>query len=118
MEKSAEDPSEDPVEEVTETNDEEEKVDPALEKSLQDRMLSDPNFIEQMKKWQNDPKFKEVQKLLQPHKFWDTQPVPSFKDGKGTEGPLKEQTLEEVSKEPTKLPAGFEWSDINIQDEA
>lgn len=77
--------------------------------------MKNPEFIKQMKEWQSNPKFKELQKLLQPHKFWDTQPVPKFKDMKGDDGPIiTDNTLENVQKDPRPLPTGFEWSNVNL----
>ncbi len=54
------------------------------------------------------------------YKFWQTQPVPKFDDGAeaGTleEGPIKEQKLEDVPKEPPKLIEGFEWDTLDLTD--
>ena len=73
------------------------------------------------------------------HRFWDTQPVMDNKDGdaaglaKGVEklavdagqssvsdgkvsGFIKEQTVEEVRKEPYPLPPGFEWCVLDVND--
>ena len=51
------------------------------------------------------------------YKFWQTQPVPRFgEDGeKLEEGPLKVQTVEEVSKDPASLVAGFEWVNVDLK---
>lgn len=53
------------------------------------------------------------------YKFWSTQPVPKFGDGSGEqekvkEGPIKVQTVDEVSKEPPPLVAGFEWCTVDL----
>jgi|GEM_PF-2635666 len=50
------------------------------------------------------------------HKFWDTQPVPKGEVEKNV-GPLDEvKTVAEVRQEPYGLPAGFQWSTLNIDD--
>jgi glycylpeptide N-tetradecanoyltransferase len=54
------------------------------------------------------------------HTFWDTQPVPK-KDGNIDDGsnqaidPVK--TIDEIKKEPYPLPASFEWTDTDIDDD-
>ena len=67
------------------------------------------------------------------HRFWDTQPVRDRAEGggdgalalaKGVEkvsvkeggdsGFIKDQTVEEVRKEPYPLPPGFEWCVLNV----
>ena len=51
------------------------------------------------------------------YKFWDTQPVPSFKSEKNNSfiGPIdKIKTIDDIKKEPFNLPNSFEWVDIDI----
>lgn len=51
------------------------------------------------------------------YKFWDTQPVPGFKDNKYEDkiGPIDENTdVSKVKAEPYKLPSNCEWVDIDI----
>jgi glycylpeptide N-tetradecanoyltransferase len=51
------------------------------------------------------------------YKFWDTQPVPGFKDNKFNNkiGPIDENTdLDKVKDDPYKLPTGFSWVDVDI----
>ncbi|PNY29849.1 Glycylpeptide N-tetradecanoyltransferase [Tolypocladium capitatum] len=50
------------------------------------------------------------------YKFWQTQPVPKFGEDEKVieEGPLKLQTVEEVSKDPQPLVAGFEWVTMDL----
>eukprot|EP00051_Salpingoeca_urceolata_P027966 m.484236 g.484236 ORF g.484236 m.484236 type:complete len:497 (+) comp23260_c0_seq1:245-1735(+) len=50
------------------------------------------------------------------YKFWSTQPVPKFDDEDEAEGPLEEDK-EKVRDTPYKLPAGFEWDSLNIDEE-
>ncbi|KAK8064488.1 hypothetical protein PG994_007126 [Apiospora phragmitis] len=55
------------------------------------------------------------------YKFWSTQPVPKF--GENTtdkerieEGPIKaDQTVDQVSREPPPLVAGFEWCTVELE---
>ena len=49
------------------------------------------------------------------YKFWDTQPVTSFKSSEVKEGPINnENDLEKVRKEPYSLPKNFIWRDVDI----
>ncbi|KAK1255130.1 hypothetical protein MKX08_009125 [Trichoderma sp. CBMAI-0020] len=50
------------------------------------------------------------------YKFWQTQPVPRFGDDDKVveEGPLKIQTVDDVSKEPAALIDGFEWVTMDL----
>lgn len=50
------------------------------------------------------------------YKFWQTQPVPRFGEDDKTveEGPLRIQTVDEVSTEPAPLVAGFEWVTMDL----
>jgi len=53
------------------------------------------------------------------HKFWDTQPVP--KKGATIDesdcGPIEpNQPLADLRQEPYPMPAGFEWSSLDIND--
>ncbi|KAH9892156.1 peptide N-myristoyl transferase [Xylariomycetidae sp. FL2044] len=57
------------------------------------------------------------------YKFWATQPVPKFgDDGEEQkaieEGPIKVQTVDEISKEPAPLLAQFEWSTLDLLNDA
>ena len=60
----------------------------------------------------NDAKFRELQKT---HKFWDSQPVPKPSEIKSeVRGPLEKKSLDEVLKEPVKLPGNFSWFDFDL----
>lgn len=50
------------------------------------------------------------------YKFWQTQPVPRFDEDSKTveEGPLKIQTVADVSKTPADLVSGFEWVEMDL----
>ncbi|KAG9964404.1 Glycylpeptide N-tetradecanoyltransferase, partial [Aureobasidium melanogenum] len=58
------------------------------------------------------------------YKFWSTQPVPRFDEKAASaeksvvEGPIKEVDPTKVSTKPSPLVAGFEWSEIDLLDEA
>ena len=50
-------------------------------------------------------------------KFWNTQPVRQFKDGDSgeLEGPIEAAVpVSEIRQEPYKLPAGFEWDELDL----
>lgn len=53
------------------------------------------------------------------YKFWQTQPVPKFgEDDKVVEeGPLRIQTVDDVSKEPAALVEGFEWVTMDLHND-
>lgn len=53
------------------------------------------------------------------YRFWQTQPVPRFgEDSKAfEEGPIKVQTVDQVSKEPAELVPGFEWVTLDLNDD-
>ena len=57
------------------------------------------------------------------YRFWQTQPVPSFGDTKGSgassvpDGPLKPVDPERVPKEPKPLPEGFLWVTMDLTDQ-
>ena len=61
---------------------------------------------------------------LKPRQFWDTQPVPKlseqglvgnqFEEQKS--GPLQIQNLQDVKKDPYKLPEGFKWAVLDLND--
>lgn len=52
------------------------------------------------------------------YKFWQTQPVPRFTDdAKMEEGPIKVQTVDQISKEPAGLVEGFEWVTMDLSND-
>lgn len=51
------------------------------------------------------------------HAFWDTQPMAQGEQAELPEGPIvPNKTKEEIRAEPYKMPAGFEWSTLDIMD--
>lgn len=57
-------------------------------------------------------------------KFWKTQPVPQLDAAKELEAlgdhgqAIEERTVDQVSKKPLNLIESFEWSEIDVQDDA
>lgn len=59
------------------------------------------------------------------YKFWATQPVPKFGDDEASEGrapveegPILNQKVEDIPTEPAPLISGFEWSTVDLTDDA
>lgn len=48
------------------------------------------------------------------YKFWKTQPVPSFDEEVKEEGPVEVKTVDQVAKQPSPLPDGFEWVTMDL----
>jgi len=63
-------------------------------------------------------RYMEMYKLGQKHEFWDTQPTQKFLDRVEKTGPITDLSKEKVSDKQIELPAGFEWSVIDLNDEA
>jgi len=62
-------------------------------------------------------KFAEAEKKT--HEFWSTQPVPQFGSPKSpeTSGPIEPpKDPEDVRATPLKLPADFEWVELDVTD--
>jgi glycylpeptide N-tetradecanoyltransferase len=55
------------------------------------------------------------------HKFWKTQPVPSFEElaskEKIVDGPIKEIKIEEVPRVPGAMDPAYEWVTMDLEDE-
>lgn len=75
----------------------------------------------------------ETTKAMSDYKFWSTQPVPKFDDAGATdtqistatppkpavkEGPIENKSADQISKTPAALPEGFEWSEMDLAQEA
>lgn len=53
------------------------------------------------------------------HKFWSTQPVMDYDDNDDRNEPIEpDKKPEEIRQTPYPLPSGFEWSEIDINNEA
>ena len=111
--------------ETEETNQKTQEVKKQTEE--QTKMLQD--LMSQMKSIGSNPKdpknreameeFKKYNSLYKKHDFWDTQPVPktSLLTKDDTEGEIQKGNIKEVPTEPYNLPAGYQWSDIDLDDE-
>ena len=60
--------------------------------------------------------------LTKERKFWETQPVLKAREMikgqiKVEKGPLERKKKEDVRQEPYNVPEGFEWSEIDLNDE-
>lgn len=60
----------------------------------------------------------DQQKPMDQYKFWKTQPVLAFDQDVDKEGPIETKGIDDVPKEPSTLHPSFEWSTIDIHDEA
>ncbi|CAN6609541.1 glycylpeptide N-tetradecanoyltransferase [Trichomonascus vanleenenianus] len=58
------------------------------------------------------------QKSMEEYKFWKTQPVPHLGTEVDTEGPIEHKALADVPKSPQNLPGDFEWSTVDITQDA
>ena len=57
--------------------------------------------------------------LFEPHKFWDSQPVPKSTDSLtlGTEHfNMAIETVKDVNETPTALPAEYEWDSLDLNE--
>ena len=63
-------------------------------------------------------KFEQFHKILQPHEFWDNQPIMDLTRKTSKKGPIKQMSKNDVPAEPYALPQGFKWDNFNIQDDA
>ncbi|KAJ3209136.1 Glycylpeptide N-tetradecanoyltransferase 2 [Dinochytrium kinnereticum] len=67
---------------------------------------SKPTTFKEAKGWSN-------------YKFWSTQPVPKTDETVVEDGVIEDdKTADEIQKEPYELKGGFEWSTLDINDEA
>mmetsp|Transcript_15164 Transcript_15164/g.20019 ORF Transcript_15164/g.20019 Transcript_15164/m.20019 type:complete len:499 (+) Transcript_15164:63-1559(+) len=51
------------------------------------------------------------------HKFWNTQPVPHEEVDINEFGPIEVPVYDEIRREPYNMPAGFEWSNVDVMDD-
>ncbi|TPX62464.1 hypothetical protein SpCBS45565_g07025 [Spizellomyces sp. 'palustris'] len=67
----------------------------------------------------NDQRTRRNPKDMDQYKFWKTQPVPRVDEKIEQNGPIEpDMKREELRQEPYPLPKEFEWSLIDIEDEA
>jgi glycylpeptide N-tetradecanoyltransferase len=62
----------------------------------------------------------ELKEARPNHPFWHSQPVIAMKESAKVDKnePIEVKTLEEVSKAGLDLPAGFEWVEVEVQNDA
>lgn len=98
----------------------------ALRQGLEEEHFSDAAIEvadKLRRKGKNDvaDKLIDMSPLFDPHNFWHQQPVPKLNE-KLTEGDfdraIEVKSLDQVLKEPLGLPAGYEWSNINLHDDS
>lgn len=103
-------------------NDKENKQEDKNEDEQKDQKFSKQELEDQlkyMKELLNQPSRRSGQENIKDkYKFWDTQPVPSFKDSMPTAiGPIDgKDDYDAVRKTPYALPKNFEWYDVDIND--
>mmetsp|Transcript_27113 Transcript_27113/g.52564 ORF Transcript_27113/g.52564 Transcript_27113/m.52564 type:complete len:411 (-) Transcript_27113:180-1412(-) len=51
------------------------------------------------------------------HKFWNTQPVPQAEREPDKHGEIETKKVEDIRKDPLRLPSGFIWCSVDITDE-
>lgn len=102
---------------------------PALKNELMTRTKGDPaKLLEVMKNLNINEMLTGLSaggknvKDMGDHRFWKTQPVPTFdelaKAQDIVDGPIKEIDIERVRKEPEELPVqGFEWVTLDLDEE-
>lgn len=62
---------------------------------------------------------KNIEDVAKKHAFWDTQPMPHGERTDLPEGPIvADKQTEEIRAEPYNMPGGFEWSELDVTDEA
>jgi glycylpeptide N-tetradecanoyltransferase len=70
---------------------------------------------------QDEKKLKKIATLYDTHNFWDTQPVPKSTDVVQLEDYDKPidviKTVDDIPEEPLQIPPGFQWCNVNIEDD-
>jgi glycylpeptide N-tetradecanoyltransferase len=81
--------------------------------------LSNQESINSLKEALLKHKINKSEQVKDNYKFWDTQPVPKIKSEDSDDvGPLDSNNdVENERKEPLKLPNGFSWSEIDINND-
>jgi glycylpeptide N-tetradecanoyltransferase len=69
----------------------------------------------------DDKRLKKIASLYDTHNFWDSQPVPKATDVVTSDDYNKQidevKTVDEISDQPLDIPAGFQWCNVNIEDD-
>lgn len=92
-----------------------EEINAMINKFLKD-MLGNSNL-----KWRQKKDLQKVAPLYDTHDFWDSQPVPKETDlveASAYDNCIDSvKTIDDVSADPLPIPAGFNWSVVNIKDD-
>lgn len=69
----------------------------------------------------DEKRLKKIASLYDTHNFWDSQPVPKATDvvtKADLDKPIDvEKTVDEISEEALQIPPGFQWCNVNIEDD-
>ena len=88
-----------------------------IENNNENKQEDKEGYIEELNQMAEllNRKPKKGEQIKDSYKFWDTQPVISFKDKVEKAGPIDDSNiLENVKKDPYSLPKGFSWYDVDI----
>ncbi len=89
-----------------------------MKKSLESLIDQMEPRMRSMEERRNLDRLKHMLPLYDKHAFWDTQPVPKSlaltSADQEKEGEIEHNEVKDVQKEPYALPAGFEWSTVDI----
>ena len=107
------------------THEDKEKLRDIFENSgdqMNDRITE---FLKDLKERQTSylakREFKKIAPLYDTHDFWDSQPVPKETDSVESgdfDKPIDViKTVDEIRAEPLDIPAGFHWSNVNVEDD-
>ena len=79
------------------------------------------NQLRQKYKHDQAEKLMDMSPLFDPHDFWHNQPVPKAcekLDSSFMDKAIETKTLEQVSKTAYSLPAGYNWCNLDLNDNA
>lgn len=68
--------------------------------------------------FQTRDKFEHLIKILGEHKFWNSQAIVTARNKVAKKGQIQVFKKEDIPTEPLKLPDGYEWSTLDIEDDA
>ena len=72
--------------------------------------------------WDRMTALEDMIPLFEPHKFWDSQPVPKITDtvALGDEMfdcAIETKTVDQVNADPYDLPAEYHWDNLDLMDD-
>ena len=89
--------------------------------SLLKEMKTDENKKKIKQSRQDERVVEKMATLYDTHNFWDSQPVPKKSDKVDKDAYDKpidvEKKVDDISADPLPLPAGFNWVNVNIEDD-